>query len=58
VPFVNGTIRVHRIPFRVRDDREPPPWKERDGVSIFQKFDLVKLNSENQKMDPLRRRAR
>jgi hypothetical protein len=22
-------IRVHRIPFRVRDDREPPlPWNE------------------------------
>jgi hypothetical protein len=38
--------RVHRIPFRVRDDREPPPWKERDGVSITQNSDLVKLNSE------------
>ena len=22
--FVKGAIRVHRIPFRVRDDREPP----------------------------------
>jgi hypothetical protein len=49
LPFVNGTIRVHRIPSRVRDDREPPLWKERDGVSIIQKSDLVKLNSENPK---------
>src|SRR5260370_37016789 len=24
VPFVNGTISVHRIPSRVRDDREAP----------------------------------
>ena len=24
VPFVIGTIGVHRIPPRVRDDREPP----------------------------------
>jgi hypothetical protein len=23
--FVKGAIRVHRIPLRVRDDREPPP---------------------------------
>jgi hypothetical protein len=28
-PFVIGTIRVHRIPPRVRDDREPPlQWDE------------------------------
>jgi hypothetical protein len=27
-------IRVHRIPFRVRDDREPPPLEERDGRHI------------------------
>jgi hypothetical protein len=27
-----------------------PLWKERDGVSIIQKFDLVKLNSENPKL--------
>jgi hypothetical protein len=33
-PFVKGAIRVHRIPLRVRDDREPPLWKERDGVDI------------------------
>jgi hypothetical protein len=26
-----------------------PLWKERDGASIIQKFDLVKLFSENQK---------
>ena len=24
VPFVSSTISVHRIPSRVRDDREPP----------------------------------
>jgi hypothetical protein len=24
VPFVNGTIHVHRIPPRVRDDRDTP----------------------------------
>jgi hypothetical protein len=24
VPFVNGTVSVHRIPSRVRDDREAP----------------------------------
>src|SRR5258708_24605653 len=29
VPFVNGTISVHRIPSRVRDDREAPlEWNE------------------------------
>jgi hypothetical protein len=29
VPFVIGTISVHRIPPRVRDDREPPlQWDE------------------------------
>jgi hypothetical protein len=29
VPFVNGTISVHRIPSRVRDDREAPlEWDE------------------------------
>jgi hypothetical protein len=31
-------IRVHRIPLRVRDDREPPLWKERDGTSYIPKF--------------------
>ncbi len=33
--FVSVLRSVHRIPFRVRDDREPPPWKERDATSIF-----------------------
>jgi hypothetical protein len=29
VPFVNGTISVHRVPSRVRDDREAPlEWDE------------------------------
>jgi hypothetical protein len=29
VPFVNGTVRVHRIPSRVRDDRDTPlEWDE------------------------------
>jgi hypothetical protein len=33
MPFVNGTIRVHRIPSRVRDDREAPlEWDETGGV--------------------------
>jgi hypothetical protein len=41
-------IHVHRIPLRVRDDREPPLWKERDGVRIFRKLDAVKLNYEYQ----------
>jgi hypothetical protein len=26
VLFVSSTISVHRIPSRVRDDREPPLW--------------------------------
>jgi hypothetical protein len=49
-PFVNGAIHVHRIPFRVRDDREPPLWKERDDGSIFQKSEFVKHNSEIQQL--------
>jgi hypothetical protein len=33
VPFVNGTISVHRIPSRVRDDREAPlEWDETGRV--------------------------
>ena len=47
---VTGAIRVHRIPLRVRDDREPPLWKERDGTLILRKFSIVKLNSEIKKM--------
>jgi hypothetical protein len=31
MPYVLGTLRVHRIPPRVRDDREPPPSVGRDG---------------------------
>jgi hypothetical protein len=32
VPFVNGTISVHRIPSRVRDDRDTPlEWDETAG---------------------------
>jgi hypothetical protein len=31
VPFVIGTSCVHRIPPRVRDDREPPLKVGRDG---------------------------
>jgi hypothetical protein len=34
VPFVIGTLSVHRIPPRVRDDREPPLWwDETAGIS-------------------------
>jgi hypothetical protein len=29
--LVSSTIRVHRIPLRVRDDRERPLKEERDG---------------------------
>jgi len=32
-PFVIGSIRVHRIPPRVRDDRETPLLSRRDGAS-------------------------
>ena len=42
-------IRVHRIPLRVRDDREPPLWKERDGISIIRKSEAVKPYSEIRK---------
>ena len=31
VPFVKGTIRVHRIPPHVRDDRETPLWEAGRG---------------------------
>jgi hypothetical protein len=30
--FVKGAARVHRIPSRVRDDREPPLWRRDGGV--------------------------
>jgi hypothetical protein len=36
-------IRVHRIPFRVRDDREPPPWKERDGNGYTSDLAVLKI---------------
>jgi hypothetical protein len=29
--FVKGATRVHRIPPRVRDDREPPLWWDETG---------------------------
>jgi hypothetical protein len=32
-PFVIGAISVHRIPSRVRDDREPPLWG--DGMAAI-----------------------
>jgi hypothetical protein len=35
-PFVKGAIHVHRIPPRVRDDREPPLYEAGRG-------DLVKV---------------
>ena len=37
-----GRIHVHCIPLRVRDDREPPLWKERDSTSIIRKSESVK----------------
>jgi hypothetical protein len=36
-------IRVHRIPFRVRDDREPPLWKERDGARYKADLGMLKI---------------
>ena len=44
--FRQGRLHVHRIPFRVRDDREPPPSRERDSVWIIRNSDIVKLNYE------------
>jgi hypothetical protein len=38
-----GRIHVHRIPFRVRDDREPPLWKERDGVRYKADLGMLKI---------------
>jgi hypothetical protein len=44
VPFVNGTISVHRIPSRVRDDREAPlEWNE---TAIVLKVIWVKREAE------------
>ena len=42
-PFVKGAARVHRIPPRVRDDRETPLCVGRDGGSS--KFDLGEARS-------------
>jgi hypothetical protein len=46
-------IRVHRIPPRVRDDREPPPLWDGTVVRIFRSFDPVKPDSKNQKQNIL-----
>jgi len=44
VPFVKSTISVHRIPPRVRDDREPPlEWDETAGFII-----LIWVNREQE----------
>jgi hypothetical protein len=41
-PFVKGALRVHRIPPRVRDDREPPlQWDE-----TAKDIDLIWVNRE------------
>jgi hypothetical protein len=37
-----GRIHVHRIPLRVRDDREPPLWKERDGIRYTPDLGILK----------------
>jgi len=43
VPHVLGTLRVHRIPPRVRDDREPPPSVGRDGVIYTGDLRILKI---------------
>jgi hypothetical protein len=37
-PFVKGAIRVHRIPPRVRDDRDTPLEEGRNGISYNPKI--------------------
>jgi hypothetical protein len=44
MPFVIGTSSVHRIPPRVRDDREPPlRW---DGTAVISEVIWVGLKAE------------
>jgi hypothetical protein len=50
-------IRVHHIPLRVRDDREPPPLEERDGNTIIRKSEQVKLISVIRNVISRHRRA-
>jgi hypothetical protein len=44
-PFVNGTVSVHRISPRVRDDREPPLW--RNGMGRDKKVIWVRWEAKN-----------
>jgi hypothetical protein len=48
-PFVKGASASTASRSTYRDDREPPPWKERDRVSIIRKSEFVKSNSKNKK---------
>src|ERR1700734_2825719 len=43
-PFVKGASASTASRPTYRDDREPPPWTEQDGISIIRKSELVKLN--------------
>jgi hypothetical protein len=38
-----GRFHVHCIPFRVRDDREPPLWKERDRKRYTADLAILKI---------------
>jgi hypothetical protein len=42
--------RVHRIPSRVRDDREPPLWWDGTATQYSCFYPSVNRNSENQKL--------
>jgi hypothetical protein len=48
-PFVKGASASTASRPTYRDDREPPPWKERDGISIIRKSEAVKPYSEIRK---------
>ena len=50
VPFVKGNTSVHRIPSRVRDDREPPLFGTGPDRDIPVSTDTSRENSENQKL--------
>jgi hypothetical protein len=42
-PFVKGAIHVHRIPLRVRDDREPPLLEGTGPVGYTADLALLKI---------------
>ena len=44
--LVRSTLRVHRIPPHVRDDRETPLWETGRGNQYYCFYRIVKKNSE------------